>query len=205
MILTNIYRTVNSKIETSGFEIVIVLSIILILGVSLYRFITGQSKDGGTWTKKKYYELLPLPEHRERKHIHERDSPPEKKQQGADSKGEIECRRVLQNIFRKPFDKARPNFLNNPVTGGSYNLELDCYDDELKIAVEYNGRQHYEYIPFFHRNKDQFTMQKYRDDMKRRMCKDQGILMIEVPHTTSIKDIESFIITSLRSNNRMNE
>lgn len=199
MILGNIFKTITSKFETSGFEIIMILSIVFILGLSLYRIISGESKNGGTWTKKKYYELLPLTE--QPRIIHK--APSDKKQQGADSKGEVECRRVLQNIFGKQFDKARPDFLNNPVTGGSYNLELDCYDDELKIAVEYNGRQHYEYVPFFHRTKDQFTMQKYRDDMKRRICKDEGILMIEVPYTTNIKDIESFIITTLRRNNRM--
>lgn len=200
MILTTIYKTITSKIETSGFEILVILSIIFILGLSFYRFACGKSKNGGTWTKKKYYELLPLtePSH----HYHK---PSKAKQQGGDSKGEVECRRVLQHIFNKSFDKARPDFLNNPVTGGSYNLELDCYDNDLKIAVEYNGRQHYEYVPFFHKSKDQLTMQKYRDDMKRRMCKDEGILLIEVPYTTSISEIEPFIMTSLRQNKRIGD
>jgi hypothetical protein len=202
MILTSIYKTITSKIETSGFEIMIILSVIFIFGIYIYRLFSGQSRLGGTWNKKKYYELLPLTE-TPRHHHHTK--PIKAKQQGSDSKGELECRRVLQNIFKKPFDKARPDFLNNPVTGGSYNLELDCYDNELKIAVEYNGRQHYEYVPFFHKSKDQLTMQKYRDDMKRRICKDEGIFLIEVPYTTDIKDIESFINTSLLKHNRMTD
>jgi len=80
----------------------------------------------------------------------------EKKERG-DSKGETECRRVLQKIFQRPFLKARPDFLNNPVTGNQFNLELDCYDHSLKLAVEYNGQQHYQYNKFFHRNKEHFS------------------------------------------------
>jgi hypothetical protein len=205
MIVQRVIDMLHDKVKTSGFELLIIFAIAMILGVVIFRFIKGDSKDGGTWTKKKYYEMLPLREPpTTTTHKHKHHQPPtDKKQQGADSKGEIECRRVLQRIFRKQFDKARPDFLNNPVTGGSYNLELDCYDDELKIGLEYNGRQHYEYIPFFHRTKDQFTMQKYRDDMKRRMCKDEGILLIEVPHTINVVNIESFVTDILRKKNRI--
>lgn len=117
-----------------------------------------------------------------------------------ESKGEIECRRVLQFLFNRPFNKARPDFLRNPVTGGEYNLELDCFDSELRIAVEYNGIQHYKYTPFFHKNKEAFLNQKYRDDMKRRICRENGILLIEVPYTTKIEDIKEYIEQTLKRN-----
>ena len=66
------------------------------------------------------------------------------------------------------------------------------------MAVEYNGIQHYKYTPYFHRNHDQFTNQKYRDDMKRRMCKDNGVYLIEVPYTVKLPDIEEFIINACK-------
>ena len=117
-----------------------------------------------------------------------------------DSKGEIECRRVMEKLFNKPFPKARPKFLNNPVTGGSHNLELDCFNEELRIAVEYNGRQHYEYVPYFHANKEAFLNQKYRDDMKRRICRDNNIFLIEVPYNIKLQNIEKFILNQLKQN-----
>ncbi len=110
-----------------------------------------------------------------------------------DSTGEIECRRVLQKIFNRRFDKARPDFLRNPVTGNNFNLELDCFDKELGLAVEYNGKQHYEFIPYFHKNKEAFMNQKYRDDMKRRICKENGIYLIEVPYTIKVENIENYL------------
>jgi hypothetical protein len=110
------------------------------------------------------------------------------------SKGEVECRRVLENIFRKSFTSQRPDFLRNPVTGGTFNLELDCYNSDMKLAVEYNGVQHYKYTPYFHKNKEHFMNQKYRDDMKRRICKEHGITLIEVPYTVNLHNINDFII-----------
>jgi len=114
-----------------------------------------------------------------------------------ESRGETECRRVLEKIFKQRFIKSRPKFLNNPVTGGRYNLELDGYCELLKLAFEYNGRQHYEYTSYFHKNKEDFLNQKYRDVIKKSMCKDNGVNLIEVPYTVKIEDIEYYIIGKL--------
>ena len=170
------------------FEIIVVLCLVFILGYGLYNVIKGKQ---GTWTNKNIYDLLPPPEK------YKTQIKPKKK----DSKGETECRRVLVKFFGKPFDKARPSFLNNPVTGGSFNLELDCYNEELNLAVEYNGKQHYEFCPFFHKNKEHFLNQKYRDDMKRRMCKDHNITLIEVPYTVPEQQIEQYLKDNLKKKN----
>jgi len=173
--------------ENYGFELTLGFCISFVLLVGLYRKITGKK---GSWTRRENLSsLLMIPTISENKIP--RQSPPK------DSKGEIECRRVLQLLFNRSFDKARPDFLRNPVTGGDFNLELDCFDPELRIAVEYNGVQHYKFIPFFHKNKEAFLNQKYRDDMKRRICKENGILLIEVPYTLKIEDIKGFIEQSL--------
>ena len=119
---------------------------------------------------------------------------------GGDSKGELECRRVLEKIFQRPFRKIRPDFLRNNVNGG-HNLEIDCFNQELRLGLEYHGRQHYEYVEYFHRNKEDFLNQKYRDEMKRQRCRDHGINLIEVPHKVKIHEIESYIINELRKMN----
>jgi hypothetical protein len=114
----------------------------------------------------------------------------------SESKGESECRKFLETIFQQPFPKARPNFLRNPVTGN--NLEIDCYNDTLKLGVEYNGQQHYSFTSFFHRNTDAATNQKYRDELKRRMCQENGVTLIEVPYTIKLNDIGPFLHLRLR-------
>ena len=114
-----------------------------------------------------------------------------------DSKGERAARAAAERIFKKKFNKVRPDILRNNVT--NHNLELDIYNDDLKLGIEYSGRQHYEFVPFFHKNKAELMNQKYRDEIKRMKCKEHSIKLIEIPYTVKIEDIESFIrIESLK-------
>lgn len=113
---------------------------------------------------------------------------------GKDSKGEMECRQILESLFNKPFPKIRPNFLKNPKTGR--NLELDCYNDRLKIALEYNGKQHYTAHAFFHDSQHKFNTQVSRDNFKRQRCKERGIVLIEVPYFT--KNRRKYIVSELK-------
>ena len=112
---------------------------------------------------------------------------------GKESKGEIICRKVAEILFNKKFAKVRPEILKNDVT--KHNLELDIYNDELKLAIEYSGRQHYEYVPFFHKNYEAFLNQRYRDEMKKNKCKEAGITLIEVPYKIKHEQIPQFIKT----------
>tara|TARA_A100001011_G_C14318207_1_gene848983 strand:- start:5849 stop:6412 length:564 start_codon:yes stop_codon:yes gene_type:complete len=162
--------------KNKGFEILLICSLLFLGIFAFWYWISGKK---GTYSKDTYF-VLPTTQLKKNK------APQE-------SKGEIECRKVLQNLFNKPFAKERPDFLRNPVTGGNFNLELDCYNKELSLAVEYNGAQHYKFIPYFHRNNDHFMAQKYRDDMKRRLCKENFVNLIEVPYTIKINDIKKFL------------
>lgn len=116
------------------------------------------------------------------------------------SKGEAECKRAIELITKKPFFKTRPEFLKNEVTG--HVLELDCYNPELKLAVEYNGIQHYQYTPMFHKTKDAFFNSKYRDKIKKELCEKEGVLLIVVPYTVSTENIKSFLERQLLSLNK---
>ena len=119
---------------------------------------------------------------------HDKQEKQEGKQEAV-SKGEAECKRAIEELTGREFCKCRPAFLRNEVTGS--NLELDLYNDEMKLAVEFNGRQHYEFIPFFHRTKEAFQNQRYRDLMKLNMCREHGVKCIVVPYT--VKNIKVFI------------
>src|SRR5436190_15068184 len=62
------------------------------------------------------------------------------------SKPEKICKEIAENYFKLPFTKTRPNFLKYK-TGR--NLELDMYCPVLNLAIEYNGRQHRQFTPYF--------------------------------------------------------
>lgn len=113
------------------------------------------------------------------------------------SKGENECRRVLQKLTGKKFYKVRPDFLQNPVTGTF--LELDMFNDELKLAVEYNGAQHDKYNKFMHQgSREKFQAQQYRDYIKKQLCEENNVFLVVVPYTIKIEKIENFLIEKLQ-------
>lgn len=112
-----------------------------------------------------------------------------------ESKGEEILRRTLETYYSKPFPKKRPLWLRNPDTGSC--LELDCYNEELGIAGEYQGIQHYEYPNVFHRSREEFIAQLRRDEAKINLCDQNGIYLIRVPHHVPMAEIPQFVHTYL--------
>ncbi|WP_215575299.1 zinc-ribbon domain-containing protein [Bacillus mycoides] len=107
---------------------------------------------------------------------------------------ERKCNFIFEELLGIKFIKDRE------VLGG---YELDGFNEEQKIAFEYHGVQHYEYIEFFHKEERQFKEQKQKDRMKRKMCKEKGIKLITVPYTVANNDelFVKFIVHSLKKLN----
>lgn len=76
------------------------------------------------------------------------------------SKGEL----VLEEIFKKYNIKAESQY-NIPEMVNNY--KIDFYLPEYRLLIEFHGKQHYEYIPFFHDGNYTFEDQKNRDNMVR--------------------------------------
>jgi hypothetical protein len=105
------------------------------------------------------------------------------------------CRYILENIFDCKFNSIRPDFLKNPDSG--YNLEIDCYNDRLKLGLEYNGIQHYKYPNVFHKTIDQFKKQINNDSLKYELCKQHKITLIIVPYNINKNKIFNYILIKL--------
>jgi hypothetical protein len=103
----------------------------------------------------------------------------------------------LKEIFpHHTFNKIRPHWLRNPRTGK--NLELDYYCEELNLAIEYNGKQHYFYTGFFHNHDPiKFIKQIQRDNFKENMCKKLGINLISIPYNIEYKEMNNFLVSNL--------
>eukprot|EP00812_Abedinium_dasypus_P011484 NODE_503_length_1518_cov_296.691729.p1 GENE.NODE_503_length_1518_cov_296.691729~~NODE_503_length_1518_cov_296.691729.p1 ORF type:complete len:145 (+),score=18.32 NODE_503_length_1518_cov_296.691729:237-671(+) len=99
------------------------------------------------------------------------------------------CRDIIEHLTGCSFPPKRPDFLGR--------LELDGYSEELSVAFEHQGVQHYKYVPFFHgRGMDAFREGQQRDERKRRLCCQNGVVLIEIPYTET--DIEGFIASELK-------
>lgn len=106
---------------------------------------------------------------------------------------EKRCRAILEYLFPDhKFPSIRPDFLRYE---NGARLELDCYNDELGVALEYNGIQHYRLVPYFHRpaNSDSMTEQEIelamiknflqdvvRDTWKANRCMEDDVMLVTV-------------------------
>ena len=57
-------------------------------------------------------------------------------------------------------------------------LYLDFFIPNLMLAVEVHGRQHYEYVPFFHKTKAGYLKARARDEDKKEWCELNNINLI---------------------------
>ena len=92
-------------------------------------------------------------------------------------------REVLEKIFVDKFNKeykfpnTRPKWLRNPETG--WPLELDCYNEELELAFELHGTQHYKPLDVFGGEKG--YIKQYRRDLRtRNACWEKGVTLFAI-------------------------
>jgi len=68
-------------------------------------------------------------------------------------------------------------------------LSLDMFVPSKKFAIEYQGRQHYEPIEFFG-GEAAFIEQIKRDELKKQLCKENGVKLIYWPYNQLIANEE---------------
>tara|TARA_Y100000034_G_scaffold136985_1_gene218013 strand:+ start:18548 stop:19420 length:873 start_codon:yes stop_codon:yes gene_type:complete len=103
---------------------------------------------------------------------------------------EEKTRAIISSATGKDFDKI--NFKHK-----GKRIELDGYNNSLKLAFEYNGRQHYELLERFHNTWDGFIKQLERDDRKKECCKNKGIRLITIPFWIKESDLKDYILKEL--------
>ena len=111
------------------------------------------------------------------------------------SKGLYEriCRAYFEQIFNKPFPSVwNLSWLVNPKSGRK--LELDGYNEEIKLAFEHHGEQHYTTNTRYGQSKN--------DLLKQRLCAENGVNLIVIPELTTrlpLKELSAFIEKELKN------
>lgn len=81
-------------------------------------------------------------------------------------------------------------------------FEYDFYLPELNILIEFHGRQHFEFVHYFHRTEDNFLAQKERDMIKRQLAKELKYKLIELDHkqleSLSEKQFEELLLKMIK-------
>lgn len=113
------------------------------------------------------------------------------------SRGERICIAAFEQLFDCSFPKARPDWMPSP--DSNLPLELDGYSEEISLAVEHQGSQHYAPISRWGGEKAHQKI-KYRDQLKREACRAQGVTLIEIPeigNRTKVQDLKKVIAEEL--------
>jgi hypothetical protein len=100
----------------------------------------------------------------------------------------IICRKILEFLFKKEFPTKRPTWLKY-----KRNLELDCYNEKLKIALEYNGPQHYKEVSWY--KTTTLDERKAMDVFKEQKCVEEKVFLIVIPYTIKTDDFYKTIRT----------
>jgi hypothetical protein len=81
-------------------------------------------------------------------------------------------------------------------------MELDGYCRSLRLAFEHQGQQHFTRISFFQKTEEKFRKRQTDDVLKKRLCKEHGVTLIEIPELSTmlpIDELRTFITTECES------
>ena len=100
------------------------------------------------------------------------------------------CRNFLETFFHAPFPKVRPLWLKN---WKGNRMELDGYLEERNIAFEHHGQQHYKFSRMLSLNRN-LEEQKRADKLKRKICKERKIILLEIAYKVPKEDLGEHIV-----------
>ena len=95
------------------------------------------------------------------------------------------CREIFEELYGIKFEHKRHEWLNG--------LELDGYNDDLRMGFEYNGEQHYKHVKYFHKNGRTLEQQQKRDKLKEQLCEYCDVKLFVIPYTVPKEDLYSYI------------
>ncbi|TGK19023.1 zinc-ribbon domain-containing protein [Leptospira stimsonii] len=101
--------------------------------------------------------------------------------------GEKITRLIFEKSFDAKFDKTRPSWLK---TKEGNSLELDGFNEGLKIAFEHQGKHHTNKNHYFNKNSKSKSNQINRDKIKRKLTNENGIILIEIPQLNPADELK---------------
>lgn len=104
------------------------------------------------------------------------------------SKYHLRARILLRNIYNSYRILEEVKLPGSTATHRKGVLYLDFYIPQIKKAFEVHGQQHYEFNPFFHKNKADFLLAKGKDEDKIEWCKLNGVDIVILKYSDSDED-----------------
>ena len=114
------------------------------------------------------------------------------------SKGEEKCKEIADRYFNADFVTVRPPFLMGEMNLAPMEYDLfacvDISGENIPIAIEFNGQQHYKLSKAFHSSPEDFQKQQERDNEKKKISVRYGVNLISVHYNHYYRGtIENFL------------
>ena len=104
---------------------------------------------------------------------------------------EADSRSKLQTEVKRlvrPYWEGQFVYEELPVLGT--RLSIDLYNATLEVAIEVDGKQHFEYNKFFHGgNRMNFLEQLQRDEKKDSFCRENGITLHRICEGENLEEV----------------
>lgn len=98
---------------------------------------------------------------------------------------------LVEALYGKSFPTAHPPWLVNEETG--FGLELDLLNEELGLAFEYHGPQHY--LPIY--GEERLKVSLRNDSWRRAGCERRGVRLVEIRFVDKNSQSEAVILELL--------
>ena len=79
--------------------------------------------------------------------------------------------------------EEQKTFNNCYYSKSNYLCKFDFYLPKYNLLIEYDGIQHFEFVPYYHKNLENFNISIERDKFKNQWCKENNIPLIRIPYT----------------------
>ena len=104
----------------------------------------------------------------------------------AASKGEI---KILEFLMENNIDFIHQHSFPDLLSDKGFPLLYDFYIKDLNLLIEFDGVQHFKFMPYFHKTREEFERQKKHDDLKNKYAKKNKYKLIR------IKDVDKVYST----------
>ena len=118
--------------------------------------------------------------------VYKKASCPHCQRLGTESQGEKLVRKILEDMNISFYQEY---YLSESLQRFDFFIQ----DEEEPVAIEYQGKQHYHYVKYFHKNAQGFKKQKTRDERKREYCRENGIILLEIPYSWKDSTVKKFL------------
>ncbi len=108
---------------------------------------------------------------------------------------------IMEKVFNCSFSSCWPLWMKSDKMRP---LQIDGYNEELKIGFEYEGKQHFKFVPYFHKIIEKFERLQFLDNYKKNVLKSRNIFMLYPTYKLKKENYLSFIHNKVKNTQHEN-